>query len=137
MPKWELLSIIAVCSTLLIAVAPAVGGDDANLKKILMFHASFDENLKPSVGKGTLSTRFNHPSEAGKYVVEEGFDGKVFRIAKGKGVAGGGCLEATDVLPKNGRIFFPAKGNLAYKKGGWGGSHSVWINTGSEHHFSN
>ena len=26
------------------------------------------------------------------------------------------------MLPRNGRIFFPAKGNLAYKKGGWGGA---------------
>ena len=33
------------------------------------------------------------------------------------------------MLPRNGRIFFPAKGNLAFKKGGWGGSMSFWINT--------
>src|SRR5262249_30277665 len=26
-------------------------------------------------------------------------------------------------------IFFPAKGNLAYKKGGWGGAVSVWCQT--------
>src|SRR5262249_26993368 len=58
----------------------------------------------------------------------KGFDGKVFRIAKGKGIHGG-ALEATDVLPRNGRIFFPAKGNLAFKKGGWGGAVSVWVNT--------
>ena len=33
------------------------------------------------------------------------------------------------MLPRNGRIFFPAKGNLAFKKGGWGGAVSLWINT--------
>src|SRR5207237_3596931 len=47
---------------------------------------------------------------------------------KDKGVHGG-ALEAVDVLPRNGRIYFPAKGNLAYKKGGWGGALSVWCNT--------
>jgi hypothetical protein len=26
-------------------------------------------------------------------------------------------------------VFFPAKGNLAYKQGGWGGAVSVWLNT--------
>ncbi len=31
-----------------------------------------------------------------------------------------------DVLPKNGRIFVPAKGNIAYKADGWGGSVSMW-----------
>ena len=33
------------------------------------------------------------------------------------------------VLPRNGRIFFPGKGNLAYQPGGWGGAVSVWIDT--------
>ena len=52
----------------------------------------------------------------------------MLKIAKGKGVAGG-AFEAIDVVPKNGWLFFPAKGNLAYKKDGWSGSVSVWCNT--------
>src|SRR5207244_8773303 len=88
------------------------------------------EQVKGDFGGGelTLATRFNHPTEQGKFVFEKGFDAKVFRIAPGKGVHGG-ALEVVDVLPRNGRIFFPAKGNLAYKPGGWGGAVSVWINT--------
>ena len=31
------------------------------------------------------------------------------------------------MLPNNGRIGYPAKGNLAYRKGGWGGAVSFWI----------
>ena len=38
-------------------------------------------------------------------------------------------MEALDLLPRNGRIFFPAKGNIAYQKGGWAGSVSVWLKT--------
>ncbi len=106
----------------------AYSGDDANLKKAVSFFASFDKSLTPEIGVGTLSTRFN-AKEAGKYVVEPGYDKAIFRIAKGKGIAGGGCLEAVDVLPNNGRIFFPMKANLAFKKGGWGGAFSLWINT--------
>jgi Concanavalin A-like lectin/glucanases superfamily len=104
--------------------------DEAALRKAVTFYASFDEAVQGDFGGGelTLSTRFNHPTEKGKFVIEKGFDSKVFRIAKGKG-AHGGALDCTDVLPRNGRIFFPAKGNIAFKKGGWGGSLSLWVNT--------
>jgi hypothetical protein len=104
--------------------------DDTALRKAVTFYASFDEKVKGDFGGGelTLSTRFNHEAEKGKFVVEKGFDPKVFRIAPGKGIQGG-ALEVVDVLPRNGRVFFPAKGNLAYKADGWGGSVSYWINT--------
>jgi hypothetical protein len=108
---------------------PAAQIDDA-LRRAVTFYASFDDSAKGDLGGGerTLSTRFNDEKEKGKFVFEKGHDAKVFRIAPGKGVQGG-ALEVVDVLPRNGRIFFPAKGNLAYQKGGWGGSVSVWINT--------
>ena len=104
--------------------------DRAGLRKAVTFYASFDEAVKADFGGGglTLATRFNHPTEKGKFVFEKGFDDKVFRIARDKGKHGG-CLEVVDVLPRNGRVFFPVKGNLAYRKDGWGGSLSVWINT--------
>jgi hypothetical protein len=110
--------------------------DDAALRKAVTFYASFDESPKGDFGGGelALSTRFNHETEKGKFVFEKGFDPKVFRIAPGKGIHGG-CLEVVDVLPRNGRIFFPAKDNLAYKSGGWGGSVSAWINTDSDKLF--
>lgn len=93
-------------------------------------YASFDEAIRADRGGGQLTpdTRFNHPTNKGEFVIEKGFDAKAFRIAKGKGVAGG-AFEAVDVLPRNGRICFPVKGNLPYKKDGWGGSLSLWCRT--------
>jgi hypothetical protein len=108
----------------------ATAGDDNALAKAVTLYASFDEQVAADVGGGVLtpSTRYNHPTEKGKYIVEPGFSAKAFRIAKGMGISGG-ALEAVDVLPDNGRIFFPAKRNIAFKKGGWGGAVSVWIKT--------
>jgi hypothetical protein len=83
----------------------------------------------PDVGTGPIATRFTDEKDATKFVFEKGFNKNIFRIAKNKGVAGGGCLEVTDALPRKGRIFYPAKGNLAYQKGGWSGAASMWINT--------
>jgi hypothetical protein len=101
----------------------------ADLLKGVTFYASFDKDLKGDFGGGdlTLSTRFNLKTEKGAFVFEKGFPQEAFRIAPGKGISGG-ALEAVDVLPDNGRIFFPAKGNIGYKKGGWSGTLSVWIN---------
>lgn len=109
---------------------PLPGADEPALNRSVTLYASFDESPRADFGGGdlTFSTRSNDPGEKGKFVFTKGFDAKVFRVAKSKGIAGG-CLEATDVLPNNGRIFFPAKGNIAYKSGGWGGTLSVWINT--------
>jgi hypothetical protein len=115
-------------------VAPGSAGDKdslaADVRKAVTFYASFDESPKGDFGGGdlTLSTRHNHETEKGKHVFTKGFDAKVFRVAPGKGIHGG-ALEVVDVLPRNGRIFFPAQGNLAYKSGGWGGSLSLWVNT--------
>ena len=103
-------------------------GDD--LRKALVFYASFDEAVKADIagGQKTLNTRFNHPSEAGQFVFEEGFNERVFRIAKDRGLSGG-ALEVVDVLPNNGRVFFPAQGNLPFDANGWGGALSVWCQT--------
>ena len=81
-------------------------------------------------GGGELkpATRFDHPQQKGAFVFEQGIDENVFRIACGKGVSGG-ALEVVDVLPRRGRIFFPARGNLAYAPGGFDGAASYWITT--------
>lgn len=112
------------------AAAVAAEADAAALRKSIAFYASFDERLAGDAGGGDLSltTRFNHATEKGKFVFEKGFDPKVFRVAAGKGVHGG-ALEAVDVLPNNGRILFPARGNIGYRAGGWGGAVSIWMNT--------
>jgi len=119
--------------SLFVLVPPACAAaepDEAALQKAATFYASFDESPQGDHGAGdrSLSTRFNHATEKGQFVFEKGFDKKIFRVAPGKGVHGG-ALECTDVLPRNGRIFFPARGKLAWKKGGWGGAVSLWINT--------
>jgi hypothetical protein len=104
--------------------------DAAALRPHLTFYASFDEAVRGDFGGGALlpSTRRDNPELKGAYLYREGVDEKVFRIARGKGVHGG-ALEAVDVLPDRGRIFFPAKGNLPYRPGGWGGAVSFWLNT--------
>ena len=118
---------------LLLTVTARAGEPDAALRKAVTLYASFDEKVRADVagGERDLSTRFNHPTEKGQFVFDTGFDSKVFRIAKDKGKSGG-ALEVVDVLPRNGRIFFPAEGNIAFKKRGWGGAVSVWINTDAD-----
>ncbi len=100
------------------------------LREAVTLYASFDAMVAADRGGGELmlATRSNDPATKGAFLFKPGFDDKVFRIARGKGIHGG-ALEVVDVLPNNGRIFFPAKGNLAYRKTGWGGAVSVWINT--------
>lgn len=99
------------------------------LRKALTFYASFDEEVRGDFGGGGLiaAAREGDPAKPSEFVFKKGFDSKVFRIAKDKGVRGG-ALEATDVLPNRGRIYFPAQGNLAYRRGGWSGAASYWLN---------
>lgn len=122
-----ILSIALVCGFMVLAAAPISAGDEAALKKAVTFYASFDKSLMPDVGVGPIRTRFGTPTEPAKFTFEPGFNKKIYHIAKGKGIAGG-CLEATDVLPNRGRFYYPVKGNLAYKNGGWSGACSMWIN---------
>jgi hypothetical protein len=119
--------------SLLFAAVLALPGSSAEPKPLaesITFYASFDDEIRADFAKGqkTLDTRFNHPTEKNQFVIEKGHDAKAFRIAKGKGVAGG-AFEAVDVLPRNGRVFFPAKGNLAFNPSGWSGSLSLWCKT--------
>lgn len=113
-----------------LAMTEASEVETTSVRKAVVLYASFDDAVKANLGGGelTVNTRFGPPAEAEKHVFEKGFNENVFRIAKGKGVHGG-ALEVVDVLPNNGRIFFPAKGNIAFKKEGWDGAVSLWINT--------
>ncbi len=116
-----------------LALPMARGQEQPMTKELLAaasLYASFDERVAADFGGGelTFSTRFNHETEAGTFVVQPGFDEKVFQVAAGKGIAGG-ALAPTDVLPRNGRIFLPAKGNIGYRPGEFSGAVSFWLNT--------
>jgi len=129
MIKFTLFFLAMTMIAILFASSPTEAGGASPLKKALTFYASFDETLTPDVGVGPIKTRFGDPNDPAKQTFEDGYNKDIYRIAKGKGVAGGGCLEAIDVLPNRGRFFYPVKGNLAFKKGGWSGACSMWINT--------
>jgi hypothetical protein len=113
----------AVTCVLLITAA-----DDKAIRDAVTFHASFDEEVKGDRGGGVLTPSTRVQDDKGKATFVEGIDRKVFRIARGKGVSGG-ALEVVDVLKNNSRIYFPAKGNLAYDPRGWSGSVSMWCKT--------
>jgi hypothetical protein len=128
-PLFLTLTLAVLFSTVGVVLA-ADSEEAAAIRKAATLYASFDDEVKADFGGGelTFSTRYNDEKEKGKFVFEKGFPAKAYRIAKNKGIHGG-ALEAVDVLPNNGRIFLPAKGNIAYHKGGWNGTLSVWINT--------
>jgi hypothetical protein len=127
-PEWLLFR----CAAALLVAGLSIAGRAAPepVLEAAVFYASFDETLRADFGAGPreVRSRFNHETEPGRFVFEDGFDASVFRIAPAAGVHGG-ALEATGVLPRNGRIFFPARGNLPYRSGGWGGAVSFWLKT--------
>lgn len=109
------------------AVKSSASGSDPVLDS-LVFYASFDREIAGDVGGGELKagTRFDHETEKGQFVFEEGIAGDAFRIVPDAGIHGG-ALEAGDVLPRRGRLYFPAKGNLAYTPTNFAGSVSFWL----------
>ena len=109
-------------------LGPAAAADP--VLNAVTLYASFDQAVQADFGGGRLTagTRFNHETDKGRFVFQDGFDGSVFQIARGEGVQGA-ALRAADILPRNGRLYFPAKGNIAFRKGGWGGTVSFWQKT--------
>lgn len=114
----------------LVAISVVANADEPPPTSAVSLYASFDEKVAADFGGGALGlqTRSDHPQRKGQYIFREGIPTNIFQITEGNGVANG-ALECLDVLPKRGRIFFPAKGNMAFQDGGWGGSISMWINT--------
>jgi hypothetical protein len=117
----------AVLLALCVPIIP-LHADDAAIRKAVTLYASFDEWPEADFGGGDTKfwTRSNDPNAKGKYLHKKGFDAEIFKINK-KGLHKG-CLEATDVLDNNGRLYFPMKGNIAFNKDGWSGAVSMWIN---------
>jgi hypothetical protein len=112
----------------LVVNLPLVAGDAPSPADISLY-ASFDEIVQADVGgELRLRTRADHPERKGEFVLRDGFPASAFQISKGTGVSDG-ALECRDVLDHRGRIFFPAKGNLAYDPKGWSGAISLWIST--------
>jgi hypothetical protein len=108
--------------------------EEAALRKAVTFYASFDEAVKGDFGGDlTVFTGVRPSPDAARPAPapRRGFNAKIFSISRNKGIAGG-CLKASDVLPDNDRILFPARGNIAFKKGGWGGAVSFWIKTDAD-----
>ena len=120
-------SLLLFCSLSAAAHISRADADESAIRKAVTFYASFDDAVKGDFGGGQL-TFITRTSDKSKVSFEKGVSDKAFRIAKNKGISGG-ALEAVDVLPNNGRIFIPVKGNLAYKSDGWSGSVSMWCKT--------
>lgn len=100
------------------------------IQNAVTFYASFDKSIEGDFGSGGLSAslRSDDPQNKGQYIILEDFVPTVFRIVADGGKHGG-ALEARDALPRRGRLFFPAKGNIAFKPTGWSGSVSFWLQT--------
>ena len=92
------------------------GLDQAAIRRAVTLYASFDSQIAADIAGGakTVKTRTDDPRAKGQFVVTDGFPQHAFRIARESGVAGG-TLQATDVLPNRGRLFFPAAGNIGYR----------------------
>jgi len=104
--------------------------DTMGLRDAVMFYASFDESLEADVAGGakSLRTRSGALNKPAEFRFVDGYPENVFRVAPGAG-ASGGALEALDILPDTGRIFYPAAGNLPYDPNGWSGTVSFWLKT--------
>lgn len=102
---------------------------EQSLLDAVTFYASFDEAVQGDFGGGKLgvSTRYDHPEKKGEFEFKTGYDDSAFRIAPKKGIVGA-ALECLDVLPRRGRMYFAARGNIGFQPDGWSGSASLWLN---------
>ena len=104
--------------------------DEEALWQAVTLYASFDDSIAADLAGGEqgVQTRADNPGAQGTYDISAGFPENAFRIASGAGVSEG-ALQAIDVLPNRGRLFFPAAGNIGYRSEGWSGSVSFWLRT--------
>jgi len=118
--------LLAIASNIASAASPTDESSTA-LRRAVTFYASFDNSTTADFGGGdlTLWTRYGDVAK-GQTEVRQGFDQQRIRIAPDQGVSGG-ALEFLDVVPNYGFVFYPARGKLAIKPGGWGGAMSMWL----------
>ncbi len=128
--KTRLWGMLFIAGFAIFGRSEVLAADDGPPASAMTLYVSFDEKIEGDFGKGELqlTTRSDHPTKKGEYVFQSGYPKTVFRIAPEKGVSAG-AMECLDILPNRGRIFIPAKGNLAFSNKGWGGAVSFWINT--------
>ena len=90
---------IGAALALLMAGQPAA--DEAALRKAVTVYASFDEEVRADAGGGelTFSTRTTLDKKKNILRFEKGFDDKVFRIAKDRGISGGALAMACRLRP--------------------------------------
>lgn len=102
--------------------------DQATIRDSVLLYASFDSEIAADIAGGDkfVRTRFDDPQSKGEYLVKPDYPTRAFSITPDRGIAGG-ALNATDVLPNRGRLFFPATGNVGYRPDGWSGSVSFWL----------
>ena len=126
-PRLTVICLILTSGALQPATTSAA--DEADLLKAVTFYASFDSSLKADFSRGAalLRTRSDNPQKKGETVFKDGYPADAFRVSADGRVSG--ALEAIEVLPNRGRIFFPAASNLAYSKDGWDGAVSFWLQT--------
>ena len=93
------------------------------------FYASFDEEIRGDFGRGRLTPgmRYDDPSDPARKVFVDSIDRALYRISP-NGISGG-ALEGVGAPERNGRMYFPAEGNLPYRPDGWSGSVSFWLKT--------
>ena len=92
------------------------------------FHASFDQAIRADRGRSIVRTRSGRPGHPEEWEFRDGYDESLYRVIPDGGISGG-ALEALAAPENFARFFFPAEGNLAYRRGGWEGSVSFWLKT--------
>lgn len=122
--------LLMICLLLTPALLPpAAAAEKSDVLKAVTFYASFDSSLKADFSRGaaSLRTRSADPRKKGETIFKDGYPADAFRVSADGRVSG--ALEAIEVLPNRGRIFYPAASNLAYSKEGWDGAVSFWLQT--------
>lgn len=116
-------SVAASCCLALAIVAPcdAAGPGTAGLRGALTFHAGFDGKFDADFAKG--SAKFHTaPSISRKDAKPGNGRGDVSLIEDGRF---GGAIRFGDKAKQV--VFFPAKGNLPFRRKNWSGTVSLWM----------
>jgi hypothetical protein len=123
------LTICLVLVSAVVQLAVTCRADEDGLRKAVTLYASFDSSLQADFSRGAarLRTRSDDPQKKGETIFKDGYPAHAFRVSADGRVSG--ALEAIEVLPNRGRIFYPAASNLAYSKDGWDGAVSFWLQT--------
>lgn len=129
-------SLALILFVMLLASTLQATSQEEEVRAAVSFYSSFDESPRGDFGQGDLDlwTRSEHETEKGKHVFAKGYDTKLVRVVRDKGVQGG-ALELVGDLPRNGILYYPAAGKLAHQRGGWSGAFSIWVKPSAQTPF--